>query len=70
MRRRDVCFVLASVLLAGSCQMEPMQRVKPERRRVGLTQVEQAQQDVDNTLEQYRRQREAARREALRDQDE
>jgi hypothetical protein len=46
-----------------------MQRVKPTRERVGMTQVEAAQRDVDRTLEQYRRDREAARREAMQGSD-
>ncbi|MCH2136778.1 MAG: hypothetical protein MK101_09380 [Phycisphaerales bacterium] len=68
MRPREV--VAAGVLIvlvasSVSCQLEPMQKVQPQRRQVGLSDVEHAQREVDRTLEQYQRDREAARRSAL-----
>ena len=61
---RCIIACLATITLMG-CEMQPMQKTKPRRDRVGMTQVQEAQRDVDRTLEQYRRDREAARRRAL-----
>jgi hypothetical protein len=69
MRRKARIIAFAAMCIAAGCEMQPMQRVKPTRERVGMTQVEAAQRDVDRTLEQYRRDREAARREAMQGSD-
>jgi len=69
---RRSCFIcsIATMVIGAGCEMQPMQKVKPRRSRVGTTQVESAQREVDRTLEQYRRDREAARRDALQGSDE
>ena len=64
---RRSCFMcsIAGMAIGLGCEMQPMQKIRPSRSRVGVTQVESAQREVDRTLEQYRRDRESAGRDAL-----
>ena len=67
---RRIRVIWITALLCGGCTLSEPVKVAPERGRTGLRDVEASQRDVNRTLRDYRRQQEAARRDALFGDDE
>lgn len=64
--RLSMVLSLVAAGILGACEMGDPVRVQPTRDRTGIRDVEAAQREVDRTLIEYQRQRDQARRDALR----
>jgi hypothetical protein len=65
-QRRSVALSLVAAGVLGACELGEPVRVRPTRERTGIRDVDAAQRDIDRTLLEYQRQRDQARRDAMR----